>query len=87
MAMLKDGIDRAALKKELKEKYTVSLSGEVYELPCHLQPIFKDAGGYKEGDYLVAEDLCRRMICLPISAVMTEAEAEYFISSLNRVLK
>lgn len=86
-ALLDEGVDRATTKKELKERYAVSLSGEVYELPCHLQPVFKDRGGYKEGDYPVAEDLCRRMICLPISAVITEEEAEYVIDSLRRVLR
>ena len=85
-ALLDKGIDRATIKKELKEKYNVSLSGEVYELPCHLQPVFKNSGGYKEGDYPVAEDLCQRMICLPISAVMTEEEAEYVIDSLKKAL-
>jgi len=72
--------------KELREKYKVSLSGEVHELPCHLQPIFKNSGDYKEGDYPVAGDLCRGMICLPVSAVMTEQEAEYVIGSLRGVL-
>ena len=86
-AILDEGLDRAAIKKELKEKYRVALSGEVYELPCHLQPIFKDLDGYKEGDYPVAEDLCRRMICLPVSAVMTEEETEYVLDCLRRVLK
>ena len=79
------GIERDTLKKELKEQHGVSLSGEVYEIPCHLQPIFKGLGN--EGDFPVAEDLCHRMICLPISAVMTEPEAEYVISSLRRVLR
>ena len=85
-AILDNGIDRALLKKELKERYEVSLSGEVYELPCHLQPIFKDSDGYKDGDYPAAEDLCRRMICLPMSAIMTEGEAEYVIDSLRKVM-
>mgnify|MGYP001110332119 CR=1 FL=1 len=85
-AILDKSLDRATIKKELKEKYQIGLSGEVYELPCHLQPIFKDSGGYKDGDYPVAEDLCRRMICLPISAVMTKEEAEYVIDSLKKVL-
>lgn len=85
VTFLDNGIDRGALKKELKEKYTVSLSGEVYEIPCHLQPIFKELGN--EGDFPVAEDLCRRMICLPISAVTTEPEAEYVISSLRTALR
>lgn len=86
-AILDKGLDRVAVKKELKQKYNVNLSGEVYELPCHLQPIFKNSGGYKDGDYPVAEDLCRRMICLPISAVMTEREAEYVIDSVKKVVR
>jgi perosamine synthetase len=86
VAILKDGIDRATLKKELKEKHSVSLSGEVYELPCHLQPIFKDSGGFKEGDFPVAEDLCKRQICLPVFAGMTDDEARYVVNSLKEVL-
>ncbi len=83
--MLEEGIDRATLKKELKEKYNISLSGEVYELPCHLQPVFKNLG-YKEGDFPVAEDICKRHICLPIFATMTEEQAKYVIESLEEVI-
>lgn len=86
-AVLKDGIDRAALKKELKEKYSVSLSGEVYELPCHLQPVFKDSYGSNGGELSVAEDLCQRHICLPVFATMTDEEAGYVVNSLKGVLK
>ena len=85
VVFLDKGIDRESLKKELKEKYAVSLSGEVYEMPCHLQPVFAGIG--KEGDFPVAEDLCQRMICLPISAVMTEREAEYVVDALEKALK
>jgi len=86
MVMLKDGIDRAALKKELKEKHTVNLSGEVYELPCHLQPIFKAQYGFKGGELPVAEDLCKRHICLPVFAGMTEEQTRYVVESLKEVL-
>jgi dTDP-4-amino-4,6-dideoxygalactose transaminase len=87
IALLDDGIDRSELKKELKEKYEVGLSGEVYELPCHLQPIFKDLYGFKEGDFPVAEDICKRQICLPVFATMTEEQAKYVVDSLMEVLK
>ena len=87
VALLDDGIDRSELKKELKEKYEVGLSGEVYELPCHLQPIFKDLCGFKEGDFPVAEDVCKRQICLPVFATMTEEQAKYVVGSLKEVLK
>jgi len=85
VALLDKGIERGAIKKELREKYGVSLSGEVYELPCHLQPIFKETFGYKKGEYPRAEDLCERQICLPISAAMTEKDAIYVIDSLKEV--
>ena len=82
-----NGIDRADIKKELKEKYGVSLSGEVYELPCHLQPIFKDLYGFRGGEFPVAEDVCKRQICLPVFATMTEEQAKYVVDSLKEVLK
>ena len=87
VALLDNGLDRAVIKKELKEEYGVSLSGEVYELPCHLQPIFKDMYGFKEGKFQVAEDVCKRQICLPVFATMTEEQAKYVIHSLREVLK
>jgi len=86
VALLENGIDRVSLKKALKEKYGVSLSGEVYELPCHLQPIFKDLYGFKGGESPVAEDFCRRQICLPVFATMTEEQAKYVVDSLKEVL-
>lgn len=86
VAVLAKGIDRAALKKKMKEKYSVGLSGEVYELPCHLQPVFKETGHYKEGQFPVAEDLCKRQICLPVFAGMTGDEARYVVSSLKEAL-
>jgi dTDP-4-amino-4,6-dideoxygalactose transaminase len=86
-AILKKGIDRTAIKKELKEKFGVSLSGEVYELPCHLQPIFKDILGFRGGEFPVSEDLCSRHICLPVFATMTDEQAMYVIESLKMVLQ
>jgi dTDP-4-amino-4,6-dideoxygalactose transaminase len=85
IALLDKGIDRAKVKKFLREEYEVILSGEVYELPCHLQPIFSH--GYKEGDFLQAEDICRRHVCLPVYVTMTDEEAYYVVSSLKEVLK
>lgn len=84
IALLDNGIDRAKLKKMLREQYAVGLSGEVYELPCHLQPIFQE--GYRKGDFPAAEDICRRHVCLPVYVTMTDEEARYVVSSLKEVL-
>ena len=87
VAFLKESISRVSLKKELKERYSVGLSGEVYELPCHLQPIFRELYGFKGGEFPMAEDLCKRQICLPVFATMTEEEAKYVVDSLREVIK
>lgn len=84
MALLDPGIDRAELKRALRERYEVSLSGEVYETPCHLQPVFAE---YNEGSFPVAEDVCARHICLPIFNNMSAEESEHVTSSLANVLE
>jgi len=86
-AILKKGLDRTAVKKELKEKFGVSMSGEVYELPCHMQPVFKDMLGFKGGELPVAEDLCSRHVCLPVFAKMTDEQAKYVTDSIKEILK
>lgn len=86
-AILKKGTDRAAVKKELKEKYGVSMSGEVYELPCHMQPVFKELLGFKGGELPVAEDLCSRHVCLPVFTTMTDEQTKYVTDSMKEILK
>lgn len=83
IAMPPEGVDRASLKKRLRAEFDVGLSGEVYEAPCHLQPVFSplDAGALP-----VAEELCARHICLPVSAVMTDDDAAYVVDSLGKAL-
>lgn len=78
-------IDRNALKRKMREEFGVGLSGEVYELPCHLQPIFK--GQYQEGDFPLAEDICKKHICLPVYQGMGKQNAEYVVDSLLKVIK
>ena len=83
IAMPPSGVDRTALKKHLRSAYDVGLSGEVYEAPCHLQPVF---GPLAAGTLPVAEELCARHICMPVSAVMTDEDAEYTVESLGKAL-
>ena len=87
VVLLESGIDRDSIKKELKDEYNVSLTGEVYEVPCHKQPIANKINGFKNNVFPVAEDLCKRHICLPIFATMTIEEAQYVIDSLKEVVR
>jgi perosamine synthetase len=83
IALLDASRDRAVLKKLLREEYGVGLSGEVYEAPCHVQPVFAD---YADSEFPIANDICRRHICLPVYATMTEDEAHYVLDSLGAAL-
>lgn len=86
VALLDEGIDRACFKKELKDRFEVGLSGEVYELPCHLQPVLKELYGFKGGELPTAEDLCNRHICLPVFAQMTDEQASYVVNALREAI-
>jgi perosamine synthetase len=79
IALLDPGIDRAALKVDLKERAGVSLSGEVYALPLHRQPVFAELAA---GPFPIADDVCARHVCLPVHSDMTDDEADYVIERL-----
>jgi len=78
-----DGVDRVALKKTMREQFDVGLSGEVYETPCHLQPIFSE---FLDGPLPQAERICAQHVCLPVSAKMTREDARYVLQSLEAAL-
>ncbi len=82
VALLDPGVDRAALKADLREA-GVTLSGEVYALPLHGQPVFADLSG---DGFPVADDVCRRHICLPVHSDMTDDEADYVTDALASAL-
>ena len=75
---------RQELKREMREQWSVSLSGEVYELPCHEQPVF---ASYVDTALPVAEEVCRRHICLPVFSGMTEDQAKYVLKALKDTVK
>lgn len=83
IAILQDKRDRKELKTLLRDRYGVSLSGEVYEVPLHQQPIFRE---YASGPLPVSEDYCARHICLPVFSGMKEEEANQVIEALGKVI-
>jgi perosamine synthetase len=84
ITILKDIRDRKTLKSILRERYGVSLSGEVYEEPLHKQPVFKQ---YATRSLAVSEDYCARHICLPIYPGMKDDEAQWVIDALKEVIE
>lgn len=85
VAFLEKNIDREKLKEKLRAK-GVRCSGEVYWPPLHLQPIYKQLLGVHEGDFPLAEAICKRMVCLPLYAQMTMEDMRYVIEKLQEVI-
>jgi dTDP-4-amino-4,6-dideoxygalactose transaminase len=83
IAMLAPGLDRQEVKDAMRDRHGVSMSGEVYALPLHRQPVFADVDA---GSFPVADDVCARHVCLPVHSDMTVDEAAYVIDSLAAVV-
>lgn len=83
VALLPPGIDRGWFKRQMADEHDVRLSGEVYDLPLHRQPVL---AGYAEGQRLpVAEDICERHVCLPVHSDMTDEEVGEVLEAVANV--
>jgi len=82
IALLPDGADRARFKQEVAQGYDVHLSGEVYDLPLHHQPVFSASAGLR---LPVAEDLADRHVCLPVHSDMTDDEVDQVLTAVTAV--
>lgn len=85
VALLDAGINRDAFKQKLSER-GVKCGGEVYWPALHLQPLYRELLGIKKGDFPVAEDVCSRMLCLPMYTQISEDEAKYVVEEIGEVL-
>lgn len=73
-----DEIDRDGMIEHLSAKEIPS--NIYYPLPVHLQAGFKEYG-YTEGSMPITEDLCSRVISLPIHTELTEEQLVHITSS------
>ena len=76
---LTDGVDRQALIDHLSSKEIPSMI--YYPVPNHLQKAYAYFG-YKIGDLPVTEDLCSRVISLPIHTEMDKDQQDYIIDGV-----
>lgn len=76
---IKNG-QRDALKAYLHEKGVPSMV--YYPVPLHLQTAYKKFG-YKQKDFPVAEDLCSKVLSLPIHTEMMEDDQNFIIDTIH----
>ncbi|MDR1922146.1 MAG: DegT/DnrJ/EryC1/StrS family aminotransferase [Candidatus Adiutrix sp.] len=90
MALLPEKAERAALKTRLREEFRISLPGEVYSLPGHEQPLWRNRPQYlaaPPAPLPVTSMVAARQICLPLYPEITEEAQRYVTESLMRVLR
>lgn len=77
---LVDATDRDQLKEHLQKSGVPSMV--YYPISLHLQEAFK-TDEFGEGDFPVCEDLCRRVLSLPIHTEVDNDTLEYIINSVK----
>jgi UDP-2-acetamido-2-deoxy-ribo-hexuluronate aminotransferase len=77
--LLLTDVDREGLKNFLQSKGIPSMI--YYPVPLHLQNAYKDLG-YKEGDFPITEDLCKRVISLPMHTELSDEQLRHITQSL-----
>jgi len=57
-----------------------------YPLPLHLQSVYKDLG-YKKGDFPITENICDRVLSLPMFPELSEEQQQRVVSTLKNILR
>jgi perosamine synthetase len=78
------GITRDKLVQRLKEE---GVEADIsWPTPIHLQPFYRETFGFKEGDFPVAEKVCKTIFQLPIQPFLTEEEVNREISTVKSLV-
>jgi perosamine synthetase len=77
-------VDRTALIAALE---TDGVPTRPYFVPIHLQPLYRERFGYREGDFPVTEAVARTTLALPFFTTMTEEQVDYVCRCLRGCLQ
>ena len=77
--LLTNGLDRDRMKEFLESRGVPAMI--YYPVPLHLQKAYLDKR-YGEGDFPVTEDLCKRVISLPMHTEMQDNQLQHIIASV-----
>ena len=76
---------RTSRRKELRASLDAAgiQTGVHYEIPIHLQPIYREMYGFEEGLLPVTERLCREVVTLPMFPDITEEQVGYVCDKIR----
>lgn len=78
------GISRTQIQARLKDRFNIAVNWSYFP-PVHLQPVFQQLYGGREGQCPVAEDVCARCLSLPMYSTLTPSDAEYVCDAFKVV--
>ena len=76
-------LDRDRVIRELGER---GIPARPYFSPLHLQPFYRTAFGYRQGDFPVTERVARSTLALPFSSLLAFEDVERVCSALASVV-
>ena len=79
-----DAGKRDYVQAQLREQNIITMI--YYPLPLHLQSVYSNLG-YKEGDFPVTENICDRVLSLPMFPELSEEQQDRVVSTLKNILK
>ena len=82
---LSEGKNIKTIKDELAGK-GIFCGGGVYEVPCHLQPVFKDIE-YNSAELINTEKFCPNHLCPPVTSGTSSEDATRIANELVSLLK
>jgi dTDP-4-amino-4,6-dideoxygalactose transaminase len=74
---------RNEVQAKLREQNIITMI--YYPLPLHLQMVYNNLG-YKKGDFPVTEDICDRVLSLPMFPELSEEQQNRVVSALQDIL-
>jgi perosamine synthetase len=83
VVQLPRGVDRRATMEALAERHIPS---KPYFPALHLMSYYREAFGYRPGQFPVCEDVAERSLALPFFPTMTEGQVARVVEALHEVL-
>ena len=81
---LDERIDRNRVMADLA---AVGVTSRPYFAPLHLQPMYRDLFGFREGEFPVTERIARSTLALPFSSVLEDTEIAYVADALTDAVR
>jgi dTDP-4-amino-4,6-dideoxygalactose transaminase len=78
------GMDRDMFLQKMKE---LNIGIGLHYDAVHLYAYYRDQFGYKAGDFPKAENVCTRIMSLPLFPLMTDADQDRVIACMKKVFK